>query len=132
MTSAPPTPTNPDAGVMATSPATAPQAAPRTLTLPLWRWLASTQVMVAAAAAVLVTMKAFAARPLAATADPALKPNQPNHRRPAPRTVIGTSCGSIASPLTARRPISRATTRADTPELMWTTVPPAKSSAPSL
>ena len=41
-------------------------------------------MIVAAAAAVLVTMKAFAARPLAATADPALKPNQPNHRRPAP------------------------------------------------
>ncbi len=26
----------------------------------------------------------------------------------------------------------RATTSAETPELMWTTVPPAKSSAPSL
>ena len=89
-------------------------------------------MIVAAAAAVLVTMKAFAARPLAPTADPALKPNQPNHRRPAPRTVIGTSCGSIGSPFTARRPISSATTRAETPELMWTTVPPAKSSAPSL
>src|SRR6187431_1665241 len=88
--------------------------------------------MVAAAAAVLVTMKALAARPLAATADPALKPNHPNHRRPAPRTVIGTSCGSMRSPLTTRRPMSRATIRADTPELMWTTVPPAKSSAPSL
>ena len=68
--------------------------------------------MVAAAAAVLVTMKALAARPFAATADPALKPNQPNHRRPAPRTVIGTSCGSMRSPLTTRRPISRATIRA--------------------
>ena len=38
--------------------------------------------MVAAAAAMLVTMKALAARPPAATAEPALKPNQPNHRRP--------------------------------------------------
>src|SRR5919106_2908418 len=88
--------------------------------------------MVAAAAAVLVTMNAFAASPFAATAEPALNPNQPNHRRPAPRIVIGTSCGSIGSPLATRRPISSATTSADTPELMWTTVPPAKSRAPSL
>jgi hypothetical protein len=34
--------------------------------------------------------------------------------------------------LATRRPINSATTSADTPELMWTTVPPAKSSAPSL
>ena len=89
-------------------------------------------MIVAAAAAVLVTRSAFAARPLAATAEPALKPNQPNHRRPAPRTVIGMSWGSIRSPLTTRRPIRSATIRADTPDEAWTTVPPAKSSAPSL
>src|SRR6185295_17183228 len=88
--------------------------------------------MVAAAAAVLVTTKALAARPPAETAEPALKPNQPNHSRPAPRTVIGTSCGSMLSPLTTRRPMRMATISAETPELMWTTVPPAKSSAPSL
>ena len=88
--------------------------------------------MVAAAAAVLVTMNALAARPPALSAEPALKPNQPNHSSPAPSTVIGTSCGVNGSPLAVRLPISRATIRADTPELMWTTVPPAKSSAPSL
>ena len=89
-------------------------------------------MIVAAAAAVLVTTKALAARPPALSADPALKPNQPNHRRPAPRTVIGTSCGSMLSPLTARRPMRIATIRAETPELTWTTVPPAKSRAPAL
>src|SRR6476620_7719641 len=88
--------------------------------------------MVAAAAAVLVTTNALAARPPAVTAEPALKPNQPNQSRPAPRTVIGTSCGSIASPLTTRRPIRIATIRADRPDEAWTTVPPAKSRAPSL
>ena len=88
--------------------------------------------MVAAAAAVLVTTNALAARPPALTADPALNPNQPNHRRPAPRTVIGTSCGSMLSPFTTRRPMRIATIRAETPELIWTTVPPAKSSAPIL
>ena len=88
--------------------------------------------MVAAAAAMFVTVKALAARPPAVTAEPALKPNQPNHSRPAPSTIIGTSCGSLLSPFMWRLPIISATTRADTPELMWTTVPPAKSSAPSL
>ena len=88
--------------------------------------------MVAAAAAVLVTTKALAARPPADRAEPALKPNQPNQRRPAPRTVMGTSCGSMLSLLMARRPMRIATIRAETPELMWTTVPPAKSSAPIL
>ena len=36
MMSAPPTVTKPEAGVIATSPATAPQAAPTTLTLREW------------------------------------------------------------------------------------------------
>jgi hypothetical protein len=93
---------------------------------------AGCEVSVAAAAAVLVTMKALAARPFAATAEPALNPNQPNQRSPAPRTVIGMSWGSIRSPLATRRPIRSATIRADRPELAWTTVPPAKSRAPSL
>ena len=117
---------------MATRPATAPQAAPTTLTLRLWMYCARTQVTVAAAAAVFVTRRALAARPLAATDEPALKPNQPNHRRPAPRTVIGMSWGSRPSPLTTRRPMSRATISAEMPDEAWTTVPPAKSSAPSL
>ena len=89
-------------------------------------------MIVAAAAAMFVTVNALAASPPAVTAEPALKPNHPNHRSPAPRTVIGTSWGSLLSPFMWRRPIISATTRADTPELMWTTVPPAKSRAPSL
>ena len=88
--------------------------------------------MVAAAAEVLVTSRAFAARPFAPSEEPPLKPNQPNQRRPAPSTVIGMSCGSRFSPSTARAPISRAATSADTPDEACTTVPPAKSSAPSL
>src|SRR6478672_8624428 len=77
-------------------------------------------------------MNALAARPPAVSADPALKPNHPNHSNPAPSTVIGTSCGSILSPLTTRRPIRMATISAEMPDDAWTTVPPAKSSAPSL
>src|SRR6187551_1539621 len=127
MNTAPPAVTYPDAGVMATSPATAPAAAPTTLTLRLCAYDASTHVIVAAAAATLVTRSALAATPFAARADPALNPNQPNHSSPAPSTVIGTSCGSrlLLSPNDQRRPISTAATSAETPDDMWTTVPPA-------
>ena len=83
--------------MIATSPATAPAAAPITDTLPLCAYEARTHVSVAAAAAVLVTSSALAAWPVAASAEPALKPNQPNHSSPAPRTVIGTSCGAVIS-----------------------------------
>src|SRR5256885_634103 len=51
----------------------------------------------AIAAAVFVTTNAFAARPPAVIALPALKPNQPNQSSEAPRTVIVASCGSSAS-----------------------------------
>ena len=72
----------------------------------------------------------------AATALPALKPNQPNHSRPgaeqrqrqvvrqdrrAPRTVVAPRARA-ASPAPAR----------EKPDEMWTTVPPAKSSTPYL
>jgi hypothetical protein len=42
----------------------------------------------AAAALICVTSMAMPAAPLAATALPALKPNQPTHNMPAPATVI--------------------------------------------
>ena len=87
--------TNPAAGVMATRPATAPDAAPRTVGLPREAHSVNIHPSAAAAVAVLVVMNAWAARPLAASALPALKPNQPNHRRLAPITVSGRLCGGI-------------------------------------
>src|SRR5215207_742674 len=123
--------TNPAAGVIATRPATAPAAAPSTLGRPSRIQVAVNQVIAPIAAAVLVTTKALAARPFAPTALPALKPNQPNQRSPAPRTVYVRLCGSIFSVLKpTRRPTTSAATRAATPEEMCTTVPPAKSSEP--
>src|ERR1019366_6763850 len=76
--------TNPDAGVMATSPATAPERAPRAVGLPLCIHSAMDQEMAAAAAAKWVLTKALVASELEARALPALKPNQPTHRRQAP------------------------------------------------
>src|SRR2546427_10852160 len=90
---------------MATRPATAPAAAPSTLGAPLCSHETVIQVSAAIAAAVLVTTKAFAARPPAGIALPALKPNQPNHRSDGPRTVMVASCGSMGSrPYPPRRP----------------------------
>ena len=47
----------------------------------------------AAAGARSVFMKAWTAMPSAASAEPALKPNQPNHRMPVPRSVHGQGVG---------------------------------------
>src|SRR3954452_15891120 len=86
-----------DAGVIATRPATAPAAAPTTLGLPETNQLNRVHVQAAAAVARWVTVKALEARPLAAMALPALKPNQPNQRIEAPITTMVMSCGSMGS-----------------------------------
>src|SRR2546423_15723627 len=88
-------PTKPEAGVIATSPATAPEAAPSTVGLPRIDHSVNIQPSAAAAAAVLVARNALTARPLASSALPALKPNQPNHSSAAPMTVIGRLCRCI-------------------------------------
>src|SRR5881397_4216288 len=124
-------PTKPEAGVMATSPATAPDAAPSTVGLPRLIHSVNIQPSAAAAAPVLVAVNALTARPLASSALPALNPNQPTQSKDAPITVIGRLCGCIGwCPKPRRLPIMIAQTSADTPDEMCTTVPPAKSSAP--
>src|SRR5438477_12816663 len=89
--------TNPDAGVMATSPATAPEIAPRILGLPVL--IHSTIIHPSAAAAVAkwVATKALVARELAAKALPALNPNQPTHSRQAPMVLNTRLWGRIGS-----------------------------------
>src|SRR5690349_11588726 len=90
-------PTYPEAGVMATRPATAPEAAPSTVGLPRDIHSVNIQPSAAAAAAVLVARKALAASAFASRALPALNPNQPNHSSAAPMTVIGRLCGCIGA-----------------------------------
>src|SRR4030067_819575 len=85
----------------------------------------------AAAAAICVTTKALVASPPDDRALPALNPNHPNQSRAAPMTTSVMLCGGMGSLLyPILFPITRAAARAEIPELMWTTVPPAKSSAP--
>src|SRR5262245_47943696 len=88
--------TNPDAGVTATNPATAPEMAPSTEGLPVRNHSAATQPRIPAAVAKCVATKALAARLLAANALPALKPNQPIHSNPAPINDNTRLCGVIS------------------------------------
>src|SRR5262249_942109 len=89
--------TKPDAGVIATRPATAPLAAPSAVGFPRLIHSASIQLSVAAAVAVLGATNAETASPFDASALPALKPNHPNHRSAAPVIVSGRLCGGIGS-----------------------------------
>ena len=74
------------------------------------------------------------AGPLAASAEPALKPNQPNQSIPVPRITNGTLAGRMGSFLRwlLRRPSRIAPASAAQPADMCTTVPPAKSFTPIL
>src|SRR5574341_1197562 len=90
-------PTNPEAGVMATRPATAPDAAPSTVGFPRASHSVSIQDSVAAAVAMWVATKALVARAPELRALPALNPNQPTHSMAAPVTVRGRLWGGIGS-----------------------------------
>src|SRR5262245_31185562 len=83
----PPTYTKPLAGVTATSPATMPEASPSAVGLPLCSHSMTIHPRPAAAAAACVAANAEPASEEPLVALPPLKPNQPNHRRPAPRSV---------------------------------------------
>ena len=87
MMSAPPGVTNPLAGVIATNPATSPDANPSAVGLPRWIHSTAIHARLATAAATCVTVKAETAWALAYRAEPPLKPNQPNQSKPAPRSV---------------------------------------------
>src|SRR5437762_5743248 len=131
MTNAPGMPPLPAAGVIATRPATAPDAAPSIEGLPFTTHSPNVHESTAHAVARNVFMNASDAEPFASSADPALNPNQPTHNSDAPIIVIGRLCGAIDSlPKPIRLPRTIAPTRPATPELMCTTVPPAKSNAP--
>src|SRR5581483_2720245 len=76
--------TLPHAGVIATRPATAAVAPPRAVGFPRCIHSIAAHATTAIEAAVPVFRKASVASGLAESALPALKPNQPVHRSPAP------------------------------------------------
>src|SRR6185436_12700679 len=89
-------PTYPAAGVITTRPTTIAVAAPTAVTVPPRNMSISVQAASVAAGASSVFVNASVAVVPADSALPALKPNQPNHNRPAPSMVKGTLCGRIA------------------------------------
>src|SRR5947208_16357949 len=76
--------TYPQAGVMTTSPPTAPEQNPSTLGLPRSAYSSIAHVNEATAVASVVLMNALAAIPSGARALPALKPYQTTQSKPAP------------------------------------------------
>src|SRR6202790_870288 len=89
--------TNPDAGVMATNPATAPEMAPRMLGLPVLIHSVIIHPSAAAAVAKWVATKAVVASLLVANPLPALNPNHPTHSRQAPMVLSTRLWGRIGS-----------------------------------
>src|SRR5258708_33277415 len=79
--------TKPQAGVMTTRPATAPEQKPTTVALPLRKNSMVGQTKEAIAVASVVVVKALEETMSAAQALPALKPYQPTHSREAPMKV---------------------------------------------
>ncbi len=120
--------------MIATRPTTAPTHAPSADGF--WPRIRSKKIQASAAdaEAVLVVANAIAAWPDADSAEPALKPNQPNHSMPVPRITNGMLAGVCGSPFlcVVRRPSTIAPASAAKPADMCTTVPPAKSSTPIL
>src|SRR4051794_28413157 len=128
--SAPPAVTKPQAGVITTRPATAPEQKPSTLGLPRTIHSISGHTKDATAVAIVVVMNALPATTSAATALPALKPYQPTHSMPVPiehNTMLCGGIGSFGKPRRLPNMIHRI--NADQPEDICTTVPPAKSIA---
>src|SRR3989338_5487856 len=124
-------PTKPEAGVMATRQQTAPVAAAIAEGFLFSAHERNAQIKAAAAAAMFVTTNALAARAPAARAEPALKPNQPNHRRTAPRMTNGILLAlEPTGEWLSRLPMMRAAASAEKPAGRCTTGPPAKSRAP--
>src|SRR6187551_1064765 len=120
----------PAAGVTATSPTTIAVAAPTAVGLRDFAASRNVQTSSVAAGASIVVTNASPAIGLAASALPALNPNQPNQSRPAPSSVNGTLCGSSDDDgYSCRLPTTIAATSAATAALTCTTVPPAKSRA---
>ena len=121
----------PAAGVIATRPATAPDAAPSIDGLPLIIDSPIDHASTAQAVARKVLMKASTAVLPASSAEPALKPNQPTHssdgadhrqRQRVRRHRFLAVADALADHVGADQ--------AGDAALMCTTVPPAKSSAP--
>src|SRR4051812_3878885 len=111
--------TKPQAGVITTRPATAPEQKPRIEGLPRVNHSIMGQTKQATAVASVVVVNALAAIPSAATAEPALNPYQPTQSMPVPTMQSTMLCGGIGVfPKPRRGPRMMQRISADQPALM--------------
>src|SRR5258705_6366305 len=116
-TAAPRVFTVPHDGVIATKPATTPEAAPKVVGLPSRICSTASHPSMPRQPASKVLRKIADANPLAANAEPALNPNQPNQRSPTPRSTNGRWGGRMASTLKPMRgPTPNASPSPEQPE----------------
>jgi hypothetical protein len=113
---------------METRPHTAPQAKPKMEGEFLCMDSRKIQVTPPVAAAIFVETQATPARPLAPKAEPPLNPNHPNQRMAVPRRMKDTDEALFSYYFLF--PNTRVAARAENPEAIWTTLPPAKSKIP--
>ena len=121
------------AGVIVAKPAIAPTHAPTRVGLPSIFHSSKSQKKSAVEAAISEFIAATTAEPLAARAEPPLKPNQPNQRRPVPRATNGMLCGFVSTSLPSsfwRLGKAMTVAKAEKPAVVCTTMPPAKSLTP--
>src|SRR6266480_4793611 len=119
MMTAPVGSTYPHAGVITTSPPSAPEQNPSTLGLPRSAYSSIAHVNEATAVASVVLMNAFAAIPSGASALPALNPYQPTQSKPVPTmhsTMLWGAMISFLNPILCPRRMHN--TRADQPDVM--------------
>src|SRR5580704_5957161 len=103
--------TKPEAGVIATRPATAPEMMPSTLGFLAMIHSEHIHARAAAAVAICVVAIAMPALTFEVTAEPALNPNQPTQRSEAPITESTRLCGAMLSvPRPTRLPRTRQVT----------------------
>src|SRR5436190_24325352 len=111
--------TYPHAGVITTSPPTAPEQNPSTLGLPRSAYSSIAHVNDATAVASVVLMNALAAIPSGARALPALNPYQPTQSKPVPTMQSTMLCGAMISFLNPSLcPRRMHKTSADQPDVM--------------
>src|SRR5436190_17180417 len=90
--------TYPAAGVIVARPATAPVRRPRNFGRPVSRQSIASQTIAANDAATSVLRNATAVTESTRNSLPALKPYQPNHRRPVPRATRGMLWAIVSGP----------------------------------
>ena len=122
--------TYPAAGVIVASPATEPVSTSTKFTFFLTICAYMHHETIPAASPIAVFTNAVAAKTPACNAPPALNPNHPNHKSPAPSAAAIRLLGDISLFSMFLFPKNSTAANAANPAVVWITAPPAKSTKP--